>query len=162
MSVGLEPEPQQKRRWPERDSEREPERWPEREPEQGECSSTATVKTAKTLDLVDDAIELQLRRSRVALDKKDDPVAQHRALRYLARARDLARSQVRLGQGHTELHALALLRFVEEASTSPHAAAAVPEIGAIDAKSLVAHCEEALAQLAASGESSNPMLEGRC
>ena len=140
MSVGLEPEP---------------------EPESPKCSPAGNAEEPATaLDLVDDAIEAQLRRSRVALDT-DDPAAQTRALCYLARARDLARSQARLGKGRPELHALALLRFVEEASASPQAAAAAPDIGVVDVESLVAHCEEALTQLAASGKA-NPMLEGRC
>lgn len=152
MSVGLEPEP-------EPESQTQPQLQQQMLPQQGRCSATGTAETAK--DQVDDAIETQLRRSRVALDKKDDPVAQSRALCYLARARDLARSQVRLGQGRAELHALALLRFVEEASANPQAAAAEPDIGVVDAQSLVALCEEALTLLKDSGESSQ-MLEGRC
>lgn len=145
MSVGLPPEPETE---------------PETETESPACSPVNAEKRATAVDLADDAIETQLRRSRAALDK-DDPLAQRRALCYLARARDLARSQARLGRGRPELHALALLRFVEEASASPQAAAAEPEIGVVDVQSLVAHCEEALTQLAASGKA-NPMLEGRC
>jgi hypothetical protein len=156
MSVGLEPEPEPE---PESPPQLRVQQQQQTRPEQGKYSATVTAETPK--DLVDDAIETQLRRSRVALDKKDDPVAQRRALCYLARARDLARSQARLGQGSTELHALALLRFVEEASASPQAAVAEPDIGVIDAQSLVALCEEALTQLESSGES-NQMLEGRC
>lgn len=154
MLVAHEPEPES---YPELVSQLEPQPQPDTGTAKAQNHQCATERSQ---DLVDEAIESHLRRSRVALDK-GDAEAQQRALSCLARARDLARSQARLGQGRPELHALALLRFVEEISASSEAAVAGADVGITDTQSLVALCEEALTRLAASGETS-PMLEGRC
>jgi hypothetical protein len=159
MSIQVELEPPQQPPQPAKQPQPEPEPEPEPEPTQLQQAAARTVacgggshEAPEGTDLVDDAIEQHLRRSRTALDKGEAD-ARLRALEYLARARDLAVSQARLGQGRPELHALALLRYVEETASSTQSAAGVD--------ALVTLCEQALQQHAACGEE-NPMLEGRC
>ena len=127
----------------------EPEPEPEPQPAPRPCSSREPA-----LDLADEAIRKHVARSRSALDAGTED-GNRRALDYLTRARDLALSQIALGQGRAELHVLALLRFVEEAAAEP---AVVGAPGGV--AMLVEMCDKALARYDGSGANA-PMAKGR-
>ena len=131
-------------------SEPEPEPEPEPQPAPRPCSSPREP----ALDLADEAIRKYVARSRSALDAGTED-GKRRALDYLTRARDLALSQIALGQGRAELHVLALLRFVEEAAAEP---AVVGAPGGV--AMLVEMCDKALARYDGSGANA-PMAKGR-